>query len=114
MPRVARSSVGEAVRRPGDGADRLGGELGGGGARSRWRGKTGRKGERGQRRLLWRPGGAGGEEKGGRGVRVSTLGGGENRGERGPRARWGTARVAGIGPRPAGMGGAIAAQQGRE
>jgi hypothetical protein len=48
-----RRRGGEAVRRPRDGADRLGGELGGNGARSGWRSKTGRKGgEVGGRRLF--------------------------------------------------------------
>jgi hypothetical protein len=64
MPGVARTSGGEAVRRSGDGADRLGGELGGGSEWSGWRRKTGRKGDRGRRWLLWQPGGAGREEKG--------------------------------------------------
>jgi hypothetical protein len=41
---VARTSSGEAVRRPGDSVDRLGGELGGSDAWSRWRRKMGRKG----------------------------------------------------------------------
>jgi hypothetical protein len=44
MPGVARTSGGEAVRRPGDGMDRLSGELGGSGARSGWRRKKERKG----------------------------------------------------------------------
>jgi hypothetical protein len=38
-----RRQGGEVVSRPGNGADRLGGELGGGGARSRWRRKNGEK-----------------------------------------------------------------------
>jgi hypothetical protein len=38
-PVVAQTSGGEAVRRPGDDADRLGGELGGNDALSGWRRK---------------------------------------------------------------------------
>jgi hypothetical protein len=66
---VARSSGGEAVRRPGDGTERLSGELGGGSAQS------GRRGKRGQRGLSfdaarkgkWGRGGAGttGDSSGG-------------------------------------------------
>jgi hypothetical protein len=44
MLAVTQTSGGEAVRRPGDGVDRLGGELGGSGVRSGWRRKKERKG----------------------------------------------------------------------
>jgi hypothetical protein len=44
---VARTPDDEAVRRPEDGADKLGGETSGGGTWSRWR-RTERKGERGR------------------------------------------------------------------
>jgi hypothetical protein len=53
MLAVTQTSGGEAVRRPGDGVDRLGGELGGSGVRSGGRRKTERKGsEVGGQQLL--------------------------------------------------------------
>jgi hypothetical protein len=73
------------VRQSGDGTERLGGELGGGGERSGWGRKTGRKGERGRRWLLWRPGGAGGEEKGAGGPGFGVTWMGKWGRERGPR-----------------------------
>jgi hypothetical protein len=80
---VARASYGEAVRRPGDGVDRLSGELGGSGARSGWRRKMERKGsEVGGRWLLKALGCAGrrGKKEGGPGFGAR---GGENGEERG-------------------------------
>jgi hypothetical protein len=113
---VTRTSGSEAMRRPGDGADRLGGELGGSGTRSRWRRKMGRKGGRGRRpaafyggpvaRAKRNKGGAGGS-----GVRHRVEG---KMGRReGPWEQRGTARAAGIGPRSARAGSAIAVRQER-
>jgi hypothetical protein len=69
----------------------------------------GRKAERGQRRFLWRPGGTGGEEKGGRGSGVRRRVEGKMGGGEGAPGVAGTGRAGGIVPRPAGTGCAIAA-----
>jgi hypothetical protein len=78
--------------------------------------KNGEKGERGRwpDGFLWRPGGAGGEEKGAGGPGSAPHGGREQGRERGPRARsGGTSRATGIGPWPTGAGSAVVARQGR-
>jgi hypothetical protein len=86
---VARTFGCEAVRRPGDGTDRIGGELGGSGVRSGRRRKIERKGsEVGGWWLLRVLGCTGGEGKR-RGVQGSALRGGENGEERGGPGRSG-------------------------
>jgi hypothetical protein len=86
---VARTFGCEAVRRPGDGTDRIGGELGGSGVRSGRRRKIERKGsEVGGWWLLRVLRCTGGEGKR-RGVQGSAPRGGENGEERGGPGRSG-------------------------
>jgi hypothetical protein len=88
MPTVARTSGGEVVRRPEDGADRLGGELGGTGVWHGWGRKTERIGSGvGGLRLLkvLRCAGQRGKAEGGPGVDAAWREGSEE--ERGGSGR---------------------------